>query len=58
MPFEMHGKRRKVPDETLFHEPRMFFDRLILKNNNERESDDQMIRLALIFGTERRGDLI
>ena len=58
MPFEMHGKRRQVPDEMLFHEPRVFFDRLVLKNNNEQESDDEIIRLALIFGSERRGNLI
>jgi hypothetical protein len=42
----------------LFHEPRVFFDRLILKNNNELESDDRKIRLALIFGSERRGNFI
>lgn len=55
MPFDMHRKRRQVPDETLFVEPRVFFDRLILSKNNDQESDDPIIRLALIFGDERRG---
>ncbi|KAL3767821.1 hypothetical protein ACHAW5_006007 [Stephanodiscus triporus] len=55
MPFDMHRKRRQVQYETLYVEPRVFFDRLILSKTNDQESDDQMIRLALIFGDERSG---
>ena len=57
MPFEMHRKRKKLPDETMYVEPRLFFDKLILSKNNEQASNDQKIRLALIFGDERTGKL-
>ena len=56
MPFDMHRKRSHAPDDMIFYEPRVFFDRLILSKSKEQDtSDDPIIRLALIFGGERRG---
>ena len=58
MPFDMHRKRRHSPDDMTYVEPRLFFDGLILSKNKEQKIDDQMIRMALVFGGERRGELL
>jgi tRNA/rRNA methyltransferase len=56
MPFDMHRKRSHAPEDMIFYEPRVYFDRLILSKSKEQDtSDDPIIRLALIFGGERRG---
>lgn len=58
MPFDMHRKRRLLleSDETRYVEPRIFFDRLMTQSKNFKEGkEDEMIRLALVFGGERRG---
>jgi tRNA C32,U32 (ribose-2'-O)-methylase TrmJ len=60
MPFDMHRKRSHAPEDMIFYEPRVFFDKLIQSKSKEHvnNSDDEpIIRLALIFGGERRGKL-
>lgn len=57
MPFDMHRKRSHAPEDMIFYEPRVFFDKLILSKSKEQDNsdDDTIIRLALLFGGERRG---
>ena len=57
MPFDMHRKRSHAPEDMIFYEPRVFFDKLIQSKSKEQDnnSDEPTIRLALIFGGERRG---
>ena len=48
MPFDMYRKRR----ERTYAEPRVFFDGLV---KEERGIDDDQLRLALVFGSEKTG---